>query len=202
MPLFSNEKYRILLIHIPKTGGTSIEKYLSEQFKMSFFSPIPPVSMKICPQHLQITDLRILLGNNWDYSFAFVRNPYTRIESEYFYRTQHLKREPDFSTWVIKNLQVTKSNPFYLDNHMRPQTDFIDSDVSLFKFESGFDKVIEHLHEKFHIDISNKFPKENVSLNRREVTWSLEALNLVNDFYANDFSQLGYEKRTKKLNLK
>ncbi|HFU74845.1 MAG TPA: hypothetical protein ENK66_01225, partial [Arcobacter sp.] len=101
VPLFTNNKYKILFVHIPKTGGTSIEKWLSKYFTMTFSSPIPPTAMKVCPQHLQIKDLQILLGDNtWDYAFSIVRNPYQRIESEYFYRMKSRKIQPDFSTWV------------------------------------------------------------------------------------------------------
>jgi len=34
MPYFNNNDVNILFIHIPKTGGTSVEFYLSEKYKI------------------------------------------------------------------------------------------------------------------------------------------------------------------------
>lgn len=34
MPYFENENINVLFIHIPKTGGTSLEHYFSSKFKI------------------------------------------------------------------------------------------------------------------------------------------------------------------------
>ena len=89
MPFFSNKNYKILFIHIPKTGGTTIEDFLCDSFKISFHTIGVPSALKITPQHLQIKDIELLFnGKEWDYAFSVVRSPYERLKSEFFYRTE------------------------------------------------------------------------------------------------------------------
>jgi hypothetical protein len=63
MPIFEQGATKILFLHIPKTGGTSIENMLKKHVDMSFYSPVPPSGLKITPQHLQMNDFRILFNN-------------------------------------------------------------------------------------------------------------------------------------------
>lgn len=199
MPIFEQGNTKVLFIHIPKTGGSSIENMLKQQVTMTFFSPTPPSGLKICPQHLQINDFKILFGcEKWSWIFSVVRDPYDRIESEYHWKTDaHFKKSGNrlnFSQWVINQLNAAKKNPFALDNHLRPQTDFISSNVEIFKYEDGLHEITSELEKYFDFPETLKLPTDNTS-NRDEVHWSNEALNFVNDFYKNDFMQLNYKER-------
>lgn len=172
---------------------------LKQHVTMTFFSSIAPSSLKVCPQHLQVNDFKILLGQQeWSWLFSVVRDPYDRIESEYHWRTDpQFKKSgvrPDFSQWVINNLNNAQKNPFIFDNHLRPQTDFIDSDVEIFKYENGLYVITTELEKHFDIPKGLNLLNDNKSL-RDEVHWSNEALNLTNSFYRNDFAQLNYDKR-------
>ena len=206
MPIFERNDLKILFIHIPKTGGTSIEEYLSKHFKMSFHSIGVPFPMKITPQHLQINDLKVILnGKSWDYAFSVVRNPYDRIISEYFYITEWTKnkwgRRPEFNMWIIENLNKLKNNPFHLDNHLRPQYEFIDGEIEIFKFEDGIEKIIKYLSDKFNLPLPSKRIHKNKSKKER-VEFSLEALEKVNEIYKKDFELFGYNIKHKNLQLK
>jgi hypothetical protein len=149
----------------------------------------------ISPQHIQIKDIKLLLKEDfWDYSFAIVRNPYNRLESEFFFRTRSISADiPDFSGWVIDTINTVKERPFLFDNHIRPQFEFIDNEVDIFRFEDGIDFIIEKLSKKLGIQRPAIIPKEKKS-NRKEVNWSIEALTIFNEFYHNDFEAFGYEK--------
>ncbi len=214
MPIFNLEnKKKILFIHIPKTGGTSIECSFSNvcSSTLLYYDEGPIHFLKCSPQHLTLEDLKILGHdiNSFDYSFAIVRNPYKRLESEYFYNI-HLENQSidfkkciinsvnqdkiqvDFSEWIIENLKKYKENKYHNDNHFIPQCEFFDDSIDrVFVFENGMDKILNELSIKIGIELpiehrykTDKFPIE----------WSKEAVNLVNDIYENDFKKFNYEK--------
>jgi hypothetical protein len=203
MPLFESDGTRVLFVHIPKTGGTTIEKFLSAQATMTFYSRIQPTDVRVCPQHMVIRDLGILLGGDgWDRAFSIVRNPYDRIESEFCFRTdigdRRYGQQIDFSTWLLRSLRKAEKKPSFWDNHFRPQTDFVDSGVTLFRYDNGLEAVIGEVSGWLKLNRLNSLENMNVST-RRSLTWSADALNFFNDFYSDDFKQLGYKKRRNKL---
>ncbi len=205
MPLFTNNNSRVLFIHIPKTAGTSVELMLCKYYAISFHSEGFIPALRVTPQHLQISDIKVMLDSSfWDYSFAIVRNPYSRLESEYFYqmdkRSLQFQKYPDFSNWVLNHIDRVKKNRFHLDNHLRPQYEFIDSDVEIFKFEAGIDFIIKELSKKLEFKEPGEIIKTNIS-NKTEVNWSLNARTQVNNFYKNDFKFFKYEKIEPTVNI-
>ena len=101
MPYFKNDSENVLFIHIPKTGGTSCENYLSFRFNIplnykSLFGTHQSVKkfpgIKSSLQHItynQIVQYSKLKLLNIDFNnikiFTIVRNPYERIMSDLFY---------------------------------------------------------------------------------------------------------------------
>lgn len=204
MPLFIQKKQKVLFLHIPKTGGTTVEEFLEQEFEMLCHSVGKPGALKVTPQHLQESDLRMIFnGVFWDYSFAIVRNPYDRIESEYFYRTKSAIKEygkrPGFSKWVLNNIANVKKNPYHLDNHLQPQCYFIEEGTEVFYFEDGFPYIMNSLIEKLHLINVYEDKKKNAS-ERKPVEWSIEARLAVNEFYVQDFQLFDYEVITPKIN--
>ena len=95
MPYFYNENINLLFIHIPKTGGSNFENYMSYKYNI----PLNEKSLStkrlnnISYQHLLYTDI---IKNNYvhpDFNInfhnlnimAFVRNLYSKIISELFF---------------------------------------------------------------------------------------------------------------------
>jgi len=99
-------------------------------------------------------------------------------------------------------LNKYKNNPFILDNHLRPQYEFIDENVEIFKFEDGIENILKHLGKKFNIRVPEKIDVKNRSKRDREVNFSLEALEKVNKFYHQDFLLFKYKKVGKELKIK
>ncbi|MFQ5635633.1 MAG: sulfotransferase family 2 domain-containing protein [Gammaproteobacteria bacterium] len=200
MPLFQGKDRTTLFVHIPKTGGSSVEAWLSRHTKMSLFSPLAPAALKVCPQHLPHSDLLLLLGEGaWDYAFAVVRNPYERLVSEFFFREpvvdgQQAVERVDFSAWVITHLQIRTRNPHYMDNHLRPQVEFLGAGVEVFRYEAGLGKAAAAVARHAAVPLDEPLPQLRSS-KKCPVSFSNEALALVNRVYAEDFSELGYEKR-------
>ena len=73
-----SDKYKCILLHVPKTGGSSIEKLISP---ITFFNPKYSPNEKYTPQHLTYSELRAKLPDEkWQtyFKFAFVRNPWDK----------------------------------------------------------------------------------------------------------------------------
>lgn len=199
MPIFKKNGQRAFFIHIPKTGGTSIEEWIKNEADITFLiKNTIPEPLIVYPQHLRHTDMRAILGEKfYDWAFAVVREPYKRLESEYHYRndpSERTKNTLEFSEWVILSIHKASENPTYLDNHIRPQSDFLADDVEVFKLEDGLDIVSKKLLEFLKINTSTSIGKKNSS-KKSAIVWTDEALAIANDFYAEDFSHFNYPQK-------
>lgn len=105
-----------VFVHINKTGGTSVEAALRLPF-----------------QHRTALELRRALGERrWAqrFSFAFVRNPWSKVASHYFYRVQTNQtglggRPIDFNEWVRR--AYGERDPRYYDQPrmFMPQVEWV-----------------------------------------------------------------------------
>lgn len=197
MPIIEKGNTRILFVHIPKNGGTTIERWLGKTARLMFYDEYPPPIYRVSPQHLPVSILKRLFGDGWwHYSFALIRNPYARAESEYFYRIKMGdKGLPDFSSWLIENINSTKENPFHMDNHFQTQTYFIDKSVEIYRLEDGLDSIVSKISAMLGIPGPSSNSKDNLS-EKSEVIWSGQAVEIFNSFYGADFSLFGYPMKT------
>ena len=165
MPLLRLSEKLIYFSHIPKTGGTSIEAYMKTKGSIGFCSPDKlSGAFKTTPQHFQSEIASTLLPPQMlDAQFAVIRDPMTRLQSEYRWRGSKrgvvIQRNPpphvqllrklhkglgrralDFDTWVRLTLDGFAKDPWIYDNHIRPQSEFVTKDHVLFAFEHGLDR--------------------------------------------------------------
>jgi len=197
MPVFTIENKRYTFIHIPKTGGSSIEAWLSSLGPMFFYSGnVVPSFLKCTPQHFTIDYLTLLDPTPSDAMFCIVRDPYQRAESEYHFRTagQRPAMRPDYSTWMIQQINRYKTQKHHLDNHFLPQSHFVNEKVSRFRFESGFDTIFSEVSQLLNLPQPSSIPHINKS-EASELCWSNELLDLFNSTYKNDFELFGYKMR-------
>jgi hypothetical protein len=196
MPFFEREGNVYLFIHIPKTGGSSIEAHIKQFSKMFFFSPARPVLpvLKVSPQHWPLSAIRSIFGTEfYKESFSIVRNPFKRLESEYHYQRRYfLPQLKSFDSWLKKSLLVCRDDPFYADNHFRPQVDFIDSTVRLYKYEDDLELIKRDIESRMGFRSDQQLPKRLYFEKGDVIHWTKESIDLVLRFYERDFKFLKY----------
>lgn len=202
MPYIEHDGKRILFIHIPKTGGTTIETWLEGIAPLNMYCRGVPQPLKVTPQHFRWSDVSALFAEgSFDYCFTVVRDPYKRLESEYKMRWIGAQEGlwggvSAFPVWLENQLHACRINPNHLDNHLMPQWQFIGDQVNVFHFEDGLERIIAQICEETGLPapetVAHKISSETFE---GEIDWDFPDVIRANKFYAEDFKNLGYEKR-------
>jgi len=221
MPYFKNEFQNLLLIHIPKTGGSSLENYFSRIFYIkldndSLFSYLNKEKKElinkkdnlnnfflfenISLQHLtyqNIIENKEFLKLNMENLkiISIVRNPYERIISDLFYQNGiTITFSAEKVLEMIKKYLVSNN----LDNHNIPQYKFlIDkndkliTNLILLKTENLTEEMKRLGYEDF---IENDHVNTRGKLNYYNYL-NNDSIKLINEFYALDFYYFNYEKK-------
>lgn len=142
MPVFRKDSKKILFVHIPKTGGSSIEAMMKRSgWECGFHRVQPPGFLKITPQHYHGELLQTIFDiNKFDFCFSVVRDPVSRFISEYKYRNKHkynsqLTTQIDINKWAKGVFKKYQKNKSIFDNHLRPQSEFVFPECYIIPFE-------------------------------------------------------------------
>lgn len=186
--MISNQ-HKCFFIHIPKTGGASIDKVLSIGDDAYYEN--------IKNYHCNCNKWRKKYPTEWKtyYKFAFVRNPWDLRVSYYFYnktqgtfRGKHA-RNKSFSEYIKfyskkqKSL-IAKSQMYFLGGNIN-NVDFIGKFENL---KNDFDIVCDKIgmHQELpHINKTNHKPYWEY--------YDEETKELVGKFYAKDIDTFGYK---------
>ena len=208
MPVFLNGDRKILFVHIPKTGGTTLERMLvASQWEMRFraTSKSEPriFGLRRCsPQHYHAALLREVFDlSAFSFRFLVVRDPIARFRSEYLHRTRDLTPPPIHASavedWAERAFAAYEADPYVYDNHLRPQAEFALEDAAIYRLEDGFDHAVADLERRLgcpiHRDVSrgqDSLSKSGVSSSAVEISARLE--RLLRERYAADFEMFGY----------
>lgn len=205
MPYFHTPTLNLLFIHIPKTGGTSVERYFEK--KLDIKLDVPQLYHtcikygKIPYQHLPLTTLMThheefgIDPSNLQF-ITIVRNPYHRMISELAF----IKLITDTSTCEevfvhIYNVITQHSQGIIRNNHIMPQYQFlldstekIPSSITILRTEN----LTPMMKALGWVDFSEYYHKS--TLKRDPMTFLNKAsLKLLNIFYAKDFEFFDYE---------
>lgn len=210
MPIFVKDDSSVLFIHIPKTGGTSLGEGLIESgWKRSFYQspgtePDRFHLVRVSQQHyhgrLLRTTLRVGL---FDLRFCMVREPLARFRSEYAMRCQDPAdgAEHVVEEWAEERFRRYATEPTLLDNHLRPQHEFLVPDTVVYRYEDGLEAAVADLRDGHGIEIGVPLKRRTSSQSRpdrlasRDVRISRRLEGRLREMYAGDFEQFGYATR-------
>lgn len=209
MPYFKNNDINVLFIHIPKTGGSSVELYFSWKFNIplnnkSLYLFIKDkqllnenMEIKSSLQHItynQIIKYSKIFNIDFDNIkiITIVRNPYERIISDLFFLKLITIDTPKETLFYILNEYLVSEK---YDNHNIPQHTFITNDkgeiiqnIHILKTESLTNEMKNLGYSDFNIF-------ENVNTNKVNYYNYLnnKSLDIINNFYYLDFILFNYD---------
>lgn len=202
MPWLEHQSRKILFVHIPRTGGTTVERWLATISPLRFRSVGGLRFSRCTPQHYTYSDIRHLVGENFfDHAYAIVRDPTARILSEYRLR-RRLNRQnfwgdaESFPIWLDNQRAALASNPFLLDNHLRSQWEFLSDRVRVFRFEDGLANTMQSMATEAGLpfDVSNVGHELATSDSENPVVLDLRERTIISEMYEKDYALLNYPR--------
>ena len=183
MPIFNNE---ITFIHIPKCGGTSIEKFLQQNgYKMKLFTSTGSIFINgHTPQHCTFKELEEL-NLLTDKVFTIIRPEIDRVVSEYFYiKNNRPNLKILFNSFdEFLDLFLDEKNYILFDYHNVSNKEFllnkkgvVDEKIKIFDF---FD--IESIENYLGIKGLGNFHEFKTKSKTIELT--LKQINKIKNFY-------------------
>ena len=195
MPI--SHKHKFVFVHIPKTAGTSIEKFFNLYgVNNKGDNRIFNIDIMFGQNAQHFTYKEILKKSNKNlsnyFSFSFVRNPWSRMVSEFFWRKHFPKlRKRTFKDFVLKTHE-------FKDVHILPQTIFV--------LDKGGKQLVdfigktENLQEDFNIVCDKigipqqQLPHKNKTKHKHYTEYyDDETKQIVAEKYAKDIEYFGYK---------
>jgi len=185
--------HKAIFIHIPKTGGRAVSQLMGIQKdvrKNLYCKELTHMTLPMIKKHVDTKGY---------YVFTFVRDPYTRITSEYSWRMRNIM-SPVFQEPVAYRLSFAAYMELLLERwdklssvwnercHVVPQVEYLNDRVNIFRFEK-IESECDVLKRMFGIDKGLQKVNPGVALPQhtertREITRLL---------YRDDFKRLGYD---------
>lgn len=208
----------LFFLHIPKTGGSSIERCLGlDQLKGGYkFKYIKNNKKIVCtssPQHLTIDVLEDAIENFKKFKhFTIVRNPYDRLVSEYHFsydcrlqnkvmlelKDKNIFLFKDFIKYIFLNL-TENTRQVLFDNHFVQQVKYVQSDIKVKIFKLEEINKLEKWLQKQTKNPNLKIPHDHKSQSRKnfeDYITDIETLNIINSYYKEDFELFNYKMLT------
>jgi hypothetical protein len=210
-----SHEHRFVFVHIPKTGGTSVEAALGVHGDWRFedretlFGRIrsPDLVARGFPtrflQHLTLPEIRSLLPDHEEYfSFAFVRNPWDRMVSTWSHPDGQLVRMAHNRNVELRGLPFEEflARTADLEHvHLRPQHEFVLDEAGrpLVDFVGRFETIAADFREVCRrIGVERRLPHRNRSdrpVRDYRDAYTERTRQLVGERYRRDAEAFGYE---------
>ncbi|GAA4421552.1 hypothetical protein GCM10023169_14530 [Georgenia halophila] len=207
MPVFTKDDESVLFVHVPKAGGSSLENlFVSNGWTMTYrdgkTGKYSQNWYRHCsPQHMHAAPLRETFRlHRFTAIVMVVREPLARFRSEYAMRSARrgLAGDPaSVDAWAREHFRLYGLNPYVLDNHLRPQAEFLLAGSHVYRLEDGLDAVAQDLNRQYELGLPTEVPRVRESgqvrgLTSREVELSDELTTRLRAFYAQDMVSFGY----------
>lgn len=197
----------ILFIHIPKTGGTSVENALKRRDIQTMYSkrfnrtmpqgPLRRISLQHQTLHNIIKYRRRLpvRFNKRLRIITVVRNPYKRLVSDLFwYNLINNQTRPETVFEVIK--RYVRANIY--DNHNTPQHKFlVDGKGRMYRriIVMKTERLTEQMKRMFNINLIHNSNVQGGKKVKKDYMSFLneDSIKFINNFYKRDFELFGYE---------
>jgi hypothetical protein len=210
MPYFRNNDVNLLFIHVPKSGGTSLERYFSSKFNI----PLNEKSLYMFLDEETALKNNIIINSSlqhmthqtickykteFDIDFnnikiiTIVRNPYERIISDLFFLSKITVNNSKEQVFYIIQTYLLSDD---VDNHNIPQHVFITDDnkelipnIHVLRTET----LTTDMHKLGYTDFNY-----HEHANKEKVDYydylNNDSIKLINDFYDDDFRLFNYTK--------
>lgn len=199
MPLYNFKGKKLLFVHVPKCGGTSLEELFSRVMgKPGLYGPLTGSGFNLQHSHAEMLEL-ILPKSFVDCSVLITRNPFDRIVSIYqwTYKKDIGKPYliPPFPIWLDYVLLRARRNPMHGNNFIRPQVDFIYPGCDVFKLEKGLQSPVDHIEAQlginFQYEVGHKYKTNKINNSYLDPL----AIRRIREFYREDFEAFGYSDK-------
>ena len=196
----TNSQKRGVFVHIPKTAGHSVGRALGRD-KFAWIGHDLRNRNYLFPKDISwFDDL---------YSCAFVRNPYDRLVSSYYYLKSGGNCEADqqdFEYYFRKfdnfeDMILNWNDELYNQIHFKPQSDWIyDNEVRLFDFVGRYENLQTDVNKiLLDNDMMTKYVKTYNKGKHKNYTkyYNKTTSKIVYEIYETDFKNFGYAKLKK-----
>jgi len=210
-------KTRLEFVHITKTGGSTIVHAAAQKgmnwgechFKPCSGGHYPDLSNSMGPSvwHRTLNELHSMNFYGDDAAlFVVIRNPYERVISHYYYTqrnlidVQVLNQKEHLNDWIKSTMQfklhldrfIAFFYPAYnyvFDKYTGEQV--VDYILRFETLEQDFDALMKEFHLNISLDKIQNARHTSAILGVESYT--RESIQIINDYFYNDFITFGYE---------
>jgi hypothetical protein len=201
LPLYVKDGKSVLQMHVPKTAGTALRSFFQRNgFREELFDGGGPQSLnhlrRCAPQHMDAAQIMaVLRPARIDFIFMTVREPLSRLVSEYRMQKRERRDVPALPVWFARVRQDFVENDYMDENHIRPQSDFWLPNCDVFRVEDGLGESLVSLMEA---RTGLKLPDRAIRSHNADEGTSVDPAEveqirpLAEDFYRQDYLRFGY----------